>query len=222
MQAGILVARLIRQLPEGEGRARLAEQIINEAEPLGFAFVCLRWLRKGDNKPETERLVAADIEERLGRVLAQRVAQAARGGLLDSVYPDDLQGLFWVWGEYGQVGEVEQYLVQRFDADPSSVEKFLGIFVGRAWGLESGLSHVADFGREAYNALAKLISPQKIFERLSGRYADLKKAEYYQPPETPAELAMARQFAFIHRKVMEEQARKAEAGASAPPEEDLE
>jgi KAP family P-loop domain len=180
-QAGILVAHLVRKsssiLSE---RAALARHIMGEAEPLSFAFECLRWLRKGNEQEESERILCPEVEREIGGVLAGRVREAA---LLEPPYkshPDDAPWLLWVWNEYGRPGEVEAFFRVRFEQDCAEVEEFIAMYVPTAWGMESGIPHKSDFDRNAYDWVARLIDPGFVLQKLRERYgAELDDPKFY-------------------------------------------
>jgi hypothetical protein len=83
--------------------------------------------------------------------------------------------------------------------------------------MESGLSHRADFQRETYDALAKLVDPGFVLAKLRARHgAELDAPEFYHSRETPLARRIAHQFAYIHKAVHEGQAAEAkptEAGS---------
>jgi hypothetical protein len=131
-QAPILVMKLVRQLPMQNERADLAKRAIQEAQPLAFAFECLRWLRKDADQPEGERVIAAEAEEEIGSILADRVRSEASKQALYRSYETDAPRLFWIWNKYAQGREVESYLLKRFETNPAEIDDFLSVYVGRA------------------------------------------------------------------------------------------
>jgi predicted KAP-like P-loop ATPase len=72
-QAAILIRGLIEALPSEE-RFGHAEKVLLEAEPLGFAVECLRWLQVSD-KSRKDQILAAEDEQTLGQNLARCRAQ---------------------------------------------------------------------------------------------------------------------------------------------------
>jgi len=214
MQAAILVMRLVRQVPAGAAREEAARQIVDVAQPLPFAFECLKWLRKDDKRPESERVVSAECEEELGRAVAERVRVAAQEAALYKVFGNDAPRLLWLWNKYGAPGDVGRYLAERFETGVGEVEAFLGAFVGRTWGMESGLSRKADLMRDSYDTIAKMIDPQIILSKLKGEYGvELDTPEYRLDDERPYERRLAHQFAYLHAHVRQEAS--AESGAEA-------
>jgi hypothetical protein len=198
-QAAILVTNLVQQRPVGKELEDLARQIINEAEPLAFAFECLRWFRKGTEQPEENRVLAPEVEEELGSILADRVRSEASKGSLYRNHGTDAPRLLWIWDKHANDREVESYLSKRFEKDPAEVDDFLAVYVGRAWGMESGLSHVADFTQDNYDAVKKLISPDLIFKTLKGRYgSEIDSPQYHHNEDIPVPRRIAHQFASIY------------------------
>ena len=217
MQAGILVAHLLRRLPEGASREDMAMLLVRGAEPVRFALECFRWIRKGDKDPEEERLLPAPIEERIGRAIADRVREAAAREPLYNTFRGDAPLLYWLWRTFGDPVAVAAHLADRFQKDASEADTFLGSFIGLAWGMESGLSHPADFGRSQYDSAANLIDPEAILAALRPRYgAWLDSPRFHPPTDAPLRQRVAEQFAAVHGKVQEEvKARTARTVAAA-------
>jgi hypothetical protein len=63
----------------------------------------------------------------------------------------------------------------------------------------TGLPSRADFRRDAYSAVSRLIDPEAIMERIRKSYGeDFKVEDFYVSRELPAAEAVARQFAYLH------------------------
>jgi predicted KAP-like P-loop ATPase len=204
-QGAILVMRLASRIPAGAEREALARQAVETAEPLPFAFECVKWFRKGDETPETERVISAECEEELGRLVAARIRLGAQEEPLYKTFGADAPRLLLLWNKYGEPGEVGEYLKQQMERDASEVDVLLGTFVGRAWGLESGLSHKADLERDNYDAIAKLVDPEFIVAKLKAKYgSELDAPEYRLGDDGPYELRLAHQFVYVHQHVKQE------------------
>jgi hypothetical protein len=68
--------------------------------------------------------------------------------------------------------------------------------------MESGLSHVADFNRDNFDAVEKLIKPEFIFTTLKERYGpELDTPQYYQYQDMPVARRIAHQFASIYKGI---------------------
>jgi hypothetical protein len=107
---------------------------------------------------------------------------------------------------------VEIYLRKRFDLDASEIDDFLATYVGKAWGM-SGLSHVADFDRGNFDAVAALVPPDCIFGKLRERYgAELDSPEYHYSDDVPLARRLAHQFAVIYLGIEKEKKKQADAG----------
>lgn len=105
---------------------------------------------------------------------------------------------------------MREYLRHRFDSDPAEIDEFLAVYVGMAWGMESGLPHKSDFQRDAYDSISKLIEPEFLFEKLRTQYgAELDSPDYYQHRGGALGRRIACQFAFIHLSVKKEMEQKA-------------
>jgi hypothetical protein len=152
--------------------------------------------------PESERLLPAECEEELGRRVAERIRVKAEEAPLYKNFGADAPRLLWLWSQHAAEGEVGRYLTERLEGGTDEVDAFLGTFVGRAWGMESGLSHKADLHREAYDTIALLVDPEIVLNRLKAKYGgELETPEYHLGDEVPHERQLAHQFASIHAHV---------------------
>jgi hypothetical protein len=211
-QAAILVMNLVRRIPSGQERDDLARRIIKAAEPLAFAFECLRWLRKDKDQAESERVITVELEEELGGILAGRIRSQAALAPLYKSHGTDAPRLFWIWNKYAPAGEVELYLRKRFETDPTEINDFLAAYLAKAWGVESGLSRLSDFERENFDAVATLIAPEFIFTKLREKYgSELDAPEYHDSDDVPVARRIARQFAFVYLGIKKQQENKTES-----------
>jgi KAP family P-loop domain len=213
-QAAVFVAKLVRRATSADKREGAARQIVSVA-PIPFALECFRWFRV-DKEDEEQRIVSTAVEKELGQTLATRIADGTTAQRPYAAYPQDVATVFWVWHMYGTAGAVAAYLTTTFATNPAEVPRFLASFVGEMWGMESGLSRKADFGRESYDLIASLISPDILLEHLKTLYgqAVITPSAYHQSDDVSLEEQASRQFAFIHQKVVAE---KSAATVASPP-----
>jgi hypothetical protein len=201
-QAAILIMKLVRCIPQGDEREVFATDLVAEAEPLPFAIQCYRWLRKTDEDPEDQRVVSPECEEALVRLLVERIRISARTEPLYKKYAADTPMLLWIWGKGALEGEIADHLESRLEQGAEEVDQFLDVFVGEAWGVESGLPHKADFDRGDYDNVSKAIGPEFVASKLRARYGtELDAPQYYMPEETPTAKRIAHQFCSIHKNV---------------------
>lgn len=205
MQGGILVRQLMKRVVPAQ-REDLALTVIQIAGPLSFAAECFRWLRYSRDEGADDRILQPASEAKVGEGLAIRISEAANAGELYRSFRDDSRDLLWVWKNMGPPGEMEASLRGWLNASPGSVDVFLAAFVGRAWGLESGLSRRSDLWRDSYNAVADLIDPDFIAERLRATHGDQLQASEELEPKSEKDWARqaARQFIAIHEAVQRE------------------
>lgn len=214
MQGAILISKLVCRIDAGDARDEMAREIVRSVESLPFALECFRWIRKDPGDGEEKRKVPESVENELGLLLANRIRDRAEGGPLYREYGADAPRLFYVWHTYGDAEEVTRYLEERFEERSEECLAFLSAYVGRAWDVGSGVSHAADFDRDSYNAVARLISPDRVMAKLREQFGEeLDTPSYHHPRETPFENRLAQQFAFVHQGVIGEV-------ASEGPEED--
>lgn len=211
-QAAILIAHLMKRVAAGEARETVADTVIKEVQPLPFGLECLRWVHHDEKEPEEERIISSAAEQNISAVLAERVRAEATKSPLYQTFGRDAPWLYWFWNKQDGGDAVSAHLRARFQERPNEVDSFLDTFVGEAWGMESGLPRRADFRREAYDAVVKLVDPGFLLAILRQRYgAELDAPAFYHGSETPLERRIAHQFTHIHLKVDEEKKRPAAA-----------
>ena len=206
-QGGILVTHLLKRVPAGEEREALAHEVFRQAETLPFAVECLRWVQHSQDRPEADRVISAEAEQGIGVTLAERIRNSADEMPLYQRFGRDAQLLYWLWNKHGDGTVVATHLRARFEANPDELDQFLDTYVGEAWGMDTGLSRRADFGRDGYDAIARLIDTTFIAAKLRERYgAELDAAQFHHDDTVPLARRIAHQFVFIHQRVLEERA----------------
>jgi hypothetical protein len=214
MQAAILIEKLLWRIDAGERRNDVARTIVRDAQTLPFAFECFRWLRSDPDEPAEPRLVTEEVENELGRSLANRISRRGAEVSIYEEYGTDSPRLFYAWNKYGNPDDIQAYLAARFNTDARECLKFLGTFVGRAWGIESGLSRPSDFDRDNYNAVIKYISADTILEKLREMFGNvLDDPQYHHSDQTPFETRLAYQFSFVHKSVVNQEQNSAQEGS---------
>lgn len=197
-QAAILIARLLRRIPDREVRARKAEEIVRQATPVVFAMECLRWMSPGRDEEEDQYLVPQQVLDRLGLLLAERIRQADDQSPLYSQFGSQARELYWHWHTENPT-EAAARTLAHLDQRPEEVDRFLEVYAREAWGLETGLPTRADFSREDYAAISRLVSADQIVHRLQGRYgAELDEPQYHHDPDVDVPRRLAHQFMFVH------------------------
>lgn len=224
MQGAILISQLLKRTPPGTERADLAKAILRAAAPLPFAAECSRWIRRSSDEAPERQILSEEANAEVGRVLADRIFEQASREPLYRSFKEDVPHLFWIWANSRGNTEVSECIRRWLNAEGDGVNSLLDSYVGRAWGMETGLSHRADFRRESYNSIAGIVDPAFVFDKLRERHgADLNNPEYHQDHGTAPQLQTARQYAFIHLAVLEEQrlAKEAEdvVNEAIPPEQ---
>ena len=114
---------------------------------------------------------------------------------------------------------MSEFVKRWLDQDPAEVDNFLDVWVGRAWGMESGLSHRADFRRDLYDQLARFIAPETVLRKLRERHgSQLDQPQFHHDDGTPDAQRFAHQFACIHHAALKERGRyEGQSDDAAPP-----
>ncbi|MEL5350487.1 P-loop NTPase fold protein [Serratia nevei] len=203
-KAAMLIAGLLRQIPSPEDRQTEAERAIRMSMPVGFAMECIRWIRNYEDTPREKQVLSDEGEGPLRAILLARIEEANADSPLYASHPKDAQSLYWVWAYETPPAHVRDKLTVRFDAHPEELDAFLACYVGEAWGMESGLPRPADFRREQYNAVTRLLPGDYVSANLRQRYGPELDTPQEYPPETMMQARrVAHQFMGVHLYVLE-------------------
>ena len=215
-QAGILIAKLAKNIPAGKDRFTYAQGVLSLASPLTFAVECFRWLRTSEEKEEAERLLPKEAEYSLGELVADRIAAAAREKAIHLACGRDTPTILWAWGHWGKKDEAAEHIREALRHDPATVLEFLRTFVPTAWGMETGLPIKGDFEQDEYQRLCKVANPETVYNALRELYGDQIASEVPDGmlySKTFHE-KIAFQFASVHRQSVAKQ-----IAAMEPPQE---
>ena len=216
-QASILVNQLLRNVPAAE-RLEVAKRVLLKAEPLPFAAECLLWMRPNDKREDTKPQFSQEDIADIGKVLAGRVKETAAGKVMYKEYPDEALSLMSLWAAFGSQDEVRSYLRETITQDAQNAPELLRSFTGNAWSGASPIAHKADFQRNNYDTLAQFMDTDQLYATLQVIYGErLDSSDYPRFDNGPPDERIARQFAWIHRKVAEEKSGAATGAAPANP-----
>ena len=203
-KAAMLIAGLLRRIPSSEERHAEADRVIHTAMPIGFAMECIRWMRDGEHTPAERRIISEEGEAPLIEILAARIDEANSEMSLYTSHPKDAQSLYWVWVQGTSHERVRDQLAATLDQHPEELDSFLSCYVGEAWGLESGLPRPADFRRDEYDSVTRILPGEYIAANLRLRYGRELDTPQDYPSETMTQSRrVAHQFMSIHRYVMQ-------------------
>jgi predicted KAP-like P-loop ATPase len=220
-KAAMLIAGLLRRVPAGQPRQAEAERVIQSAMPLGFARECIRWIRHYEGRSPEKRVLADEGEAPLRAILTARIEEADAVSPLFVAHPKDAPSLYWSWVDGTSAAHVGQKLEALFDAAPDQLDAFLGVYVGEAWVMASGLPRPADFGRDEYNSVSHFIPAEYVATNLRLRYGAELDTPQFHPSDTMAQpRRVAHQFMAVHRHVLEEQHAVAHPAAEGEPTDD--
>lgn len=199
-QGAILVSQLMKKIPSMDTRQQIALAIATRSQTLGFGFECLRWIRHSHDEPEELRVLSIDGESAFKNSLANRIEQADGQAPLYLTDAKDAPGLYWLWTEQLGAELLRSRLIARFEQTPNELNDFLDCYVGEAWGLESGLPRKADFSRDSYDAVSKLIDPKVIASCLYNIYGnELDNPIFHPSDDWDSSRRIAHQFMYIHQ-----------------------
>lgn len=205
MQGAILISALLRRIPAGQPRQLEAERALSIAQPLSFALECIRWIGHYKDRSEEDRILSDEGERPLQDILLARIEEESASSPLYLSFPKDAPDLYRAWVQQTDSAHVRDALEARFNTEPNEVDVFLSCFVGEAWGMETGLPRPADFQRDQYNSVSRIIPTEYIAANLRQRYgAELDNPQNYPDDRMAQPRRVAHQFMNVHQFVLQE------------------
>ena len=201
-QAGILVSRLLENLPQAEDRFDLARTILLEGKPVAFACECFTWMFR---TKEGSEIFTQDQEADLAQIIVSRIKKLAFEEPLYNQQPHYARQLFSIWARKGSREETNSYLKEMFEQDPHEVLNFLKYYIPTSWSMGSGLPFKSSIERNDYDAISAIVDAEIVIQHLRAIYgSDLDSPQYYEDEERPLEERAAHQFAYINNEVHKE------------------
>jgi hypothetical protein len=205
-QAAILVRNLVASLPAGEKRDQVAGAIIEQAEPILFAFECLRWIRR-DDEDERKQVVSPEVQKELEGTFASRVAKYAREHPPHLGDPQNAHKLYWIWSNWDDKAELSKFLQNRFDQDPSEGPSLVACYLPRIYRDDASHPRIGNLTKDGYGEIASLIDPDVLLKYLTKVYgSSLDKQLTSDAAAQVTEERAAREFASIHRELQKKNA----------------
>ncbi len=198
-QAAILIGRLIKLVPQNEGRFDLAKTIITEGDPLYFVSECFLWI-KASKEHEENRLLTKEEEKQLGAIIANRVEALSKNEVIFLSFPKAAQRFLSMWSQWGDKKKVQQYLADLINTDSKNAILLIRSFLSRSYG-EDGVRLKSDFDRNGYEVIKQLIDPEILIKGLTKLFGELDGKTYRHLEDTKGEdedKILAEQFVSIH------------------------
>ncbi len=202
-QAGILISRLIDQLPRGSTRVTLAKEVVELADPLWFGDECLRWLHVTDDpdKDEHNTLTKDEVME-VAKVLVERIkARAAENEMLFNIEASQEKSLLYEWWRVEGREPVQAHLSSVFANEPQNIALFLQAMAPQSWGEGDVLPRVGELGGDQLKNI-KLIYDLDILADLIRKHlpGDFENPQWHHDRTTAIEQRLAEQFMFVYNK----------------------
>ena len=172
-----------------------------EGQSMSFAAECFRWLTTSKERGEGGRMLSADEEQELGRIIVSRIQGIAADQLLYHKFPQEAALLLYIWSQYGSREETNRYLTQSFQSRADNVIEFLRCYLPDSSRLESGSADKGDFSRTQYNSIAEVVNPDSVFEALRRLYGPQLDTLEGEELGNSLDEVIAYQFARIHHLV---------------------
>ena len=206
-RGALLVTNLVEAQVNEEERRDLAVEVVNVAEPITFAVEVTRWLRRKESEGS---VISAGGLQMVTCTLANRIETLASQGLdFFDEYADQAPHLLWFWGKFGSKENADKYISVYLAANKRNVHKLLESVVPIAYPMDGNLPHKSEFERDQYNYLQSFIDLVLVYDLLKANFGDKLDSEQYPDSFGEAsELRFAKQFAWLHQYVLNENQNK--------------
>lgn len=206
LRGALLISSLIEAQVNDEDKCELAIVIMQSAEPIIFAFEIVRWLgmKKSENK---STIIAPDDLDKIRNVLANRIESLLSQETSPfEKYSDYATTLIWFWEKFGAKENADSYLTKFLNEDVQNIHKLLNSVIPIGYPVDGSSAHKDDFERDQYNFLQQFVGLNMVYEKLKKIYGDELESEVYPFNDGKSfDLTVAKQFAWIHKKVLGEQ-----------------
>lgn len=202
-RGALLVAYLVEAQANEEDKCGLAIEVVKVAEPLTFAMEVVRWLKR--KEPENS-IISPDSLKIVTSTLANRIETLA-SQVLDffDKYSDQAPHLLWFWGKFGSKENADKYISDYLTANIQNVHKLLESVVPMAYPMDGSPAHKSEFERDQYNYLQSFVDLDLVYKLLKANFGNkLESEEYPYDFGEASEIRYAKQFAWIHRYVLNE------------------
>lgn len=206
-RGALLATYLVEAQVNENDRRGLAIEVMNVAEPITFAMEVVRWLRR---KKSEESVISPDSLQIITSALANRIETLASQGIdFFDEFKDQTPHLLWFWEMFGSKENADKYINTYLAANIRNVHQLLESVVPIAYPMDGSPPHKSEFERHQYDYLQSFVDLDSVYELLKSNFGDKLKSEQY-PYDfgESSELRYARQFAWIHRYVLNEKTSK--------------
>lgn len=207
VQAAMLVNQLIRNL-ENNKREELVITCINTSPCIEFKMEVFRWLRKKDEEKPEKDAFEDDEVERIGTILGDNLKTELENSVdVTASYPRSVPTIFYYLSEYVGSEWLEEYVKTYIESDKSYIVRLLDSYTGKAWGMETGVSHKTDFERRQYDDITRVIGFDIIVDAIRGYFGDVPDVadDFPRNGDQEDRSILLNQFLWVHRYVENEE-----------------
>jgi hypothetical protein len=206
------VAKVIRSKCNPGQRKKVMADMMQVVNPLPLGGTILRKL-----KSPWDQFEAIDdaTEAELGKLLAGRIDEAAKGPIFLTTYGEDVGFLIWLWQKFGSREQAVGRLRTWFRQDVKYAAEFVCTFIGYAQTMETGMMHRDHLDRNRYNSVVGLFPADELAEVLRHAYETPKSEPgFWHAEDRQFPGAGAEQFLWMHEAVKKQPEAKTEQAGS--------
>lgn len=159
----ILIKELLENVFNTRDRFFMMRTLLLEAEPVSFAFECLRWIRSA---VDAERLFSVEEEEKLSGILVDRIKRLSQKYPIYINMPQDTPLLLSVWSFLGSREDTTRYLAETFEKNPENAIEFLKCYMPEEWAEGESLELNENFLRDQYNTIAGVVDSDLVYTNI--------------------------------------------------------
>ena len=169
-----------------------------EIETLSFAVKSFLYMTTSGEKENGEKLLAPEEENTLGKKLAAGIRALAAEKPIYLAFPDDAVQFLQIWSQYGSREETGRHIKKSFKGKPENALSLLKCFVPTGESAEEGIAAKPEFTRAEYNALARVVDPENVYEPVARLLKFRFEKEGDKGLADPVDRSIAYQFVRIH------------------------
>jgi hypothetical protein len=214
-----LCSELVKRLPRGPERDKLAEQIVAQAQSPNYAVDLWNELRRDRYSLPRIPVVSKEAVGKIDARLADYIRRNASAILPHEEFGHEAPDLYEAWARYSTTDDVRGIIVPAFERDPSQAGKFVAVFAPIESDELTGAPRLGKISKYAYERISKLVEPEVLADYLRRAYPlanEEAQSSQQSLPRSQDETA-ARQFIDLFTRQRDSKDSNPGAGAQVQP-----